>query len=71
MMDVANMLLMFVGPVGIAFLFGIVVGWGWKPIWACKFSSSSAAPSVNQDVIVGDAELVQKAVVAVKDPDCR
>ncbi|KAF3634100.1 hypothetical protein T459_09701 [Capsicum annuum] len=40
-------IIMFLGPVWIAFLFGIIVGWIWKPKWAtwknCKFDFS--APS--------------------------
>lgn len=65
MMDVAHMLVMFVGPVGVSFLFGILIGWGWKPIWAAKFASLAAA-SVNQDV----GELVKKDVGVVKEADC-
>ncbi|CAK9141582.1 unnamed protein product [Ilex paraguariensis] len=43
-------LMMFLGPLGIAFLLGIMVGWAWKPRWAslgnCKFDfSTPSSPS--------------------------
>ena len=44
-------IMMFLGPVWIAFLLGITVGWIWKPKWAswknCKFDfSAPSSPTV-------------------------
>lgn len=46
-------MIQFLGPVWIAFLFGLMVGWAWKPRWAslgnCKFDFS--APSSPSTVV--------------------
>ncbi|PWA97133.1 START domain, START-like domain protein [Artemisia annua] len=67
-----DILVKFVGPIGVAFLIGIIVGWGWKPRWAsllpdCSEFTSSAAPCVKNQ---GGDELELDRNVVVKDPSC-
>ncbi|KAI3735470.1 hypothetical protein L6452_14969 [Arctium lappa] len=64
---------MFLGPVGIAFLLGIMVGWAWKPRGAtlanCIFDSS--APMVKNQCL-GSSSIVEKEENHVpKDDDLK
>ena len=64
----------FMGPVWVAFLLGLMVGWAWKPRWACslvaKFQSFAPAllsPSMDlaSDLMQVQTRSVDSSVVEV------
>lgn len=77
-------MMVFMTPVWIGFLAGVLVGWAWKPSWVsflnCKFdcstaSSSDLIPSPVKKKGFGsismDDEVVEEQVTLTQNPNCR
>ncbi|GFP93700.1 star-related lipid transfer protein 7 mitochondrial [Phtheirospermum japonicum] len=66
-------LIKFLGPVWIAFLVGVMVGWAWKPRWAslgnCKFDfSAPSSPSASISISISAAR-AEKSFGSIRNSD--